>query len=831
MRIHQLAKDLNVTAKDLTPHLKKLGIEFKNHMSALSEDDVARIKNLLNPPTAETVVEQRLRPTIIRRRRKEHEEPPPAEVTESPADEAAQAPQAAAEQVEPAPGEAREGRETKPAADAITAEAAAPQDKQTAPAGHGPAKEAAAEKKEEAKPSKVKILPNKIILPEEEEEEKKLPAKKKKRGRERFFPAEEIAVKKHIPLSSKELEEQDTVPQLEEPAKVTKIYPPRKRKTISLVKGKKTAITVPKAIKRKIKIVESLTVGQLAKRMSVKAGEVIKKLMQLGVMASLNEIIDADAAALAAHEFGYEIEMVKREEEQILVKKQDSPDALLPRAPIVTVMGHIDHGKTSLLDAIRQTNVTETEAGGITQHVGAYNVRLDRGNIVFIDTPGHEAFTTMRARGAKVTDIVILVIAADDGVMPQTIEAIDHSKAARVPIIVTINKIDKPNADPERIKQSLTEYELLPEEWGGETLYAQISAKQRTGIDTLLDTILLQAEMLELKANPNKPAEGTVIEARLDKNRGIIATILVQEGTLKVGDTFISGVHFGKVRSLINDLGESIQQAGPSTPVQVIGLTGMPDAGDTFLVIDEEKKARQAGIYLQQKQREQGLAESGRLTLEGLQSQISEGSVKELNVIIKVDVHGSLDAITKSLAELGNENVKISVIHGAVGAINQSDVMLASASQAIIIGFGVKPDPNAKQLAEQEKVDIRYYKIIYDAISDVKNALEGLLAPTVIEKLSGKAEVRQVFTLSKQQGTIAGSVVTEGKISRGSMVRLTRNGSMIHQGKINSLKRFKDNVREVEAGHDCGIGIEGFDAIEAGDLIECYTVEEVATKL
>jgi translation initiation factor IF-2 len=336
--------------------------------------------------------------------------------------------------------------------------------------------------------------------------------------------------------------------------------------------------------------------------------------------------------------------------------------------------------------------------------------------------------------------------------------------------------------------------------------------------------------MLELKANPNKPAEGTIIEARLDKNRGIIATILIQEGTLKIGDTFISGVHFGKVRSLINDLGEPIQQAGPSTPVQVIGLTGMPDAGDNFLVIDEEKKARQAGMYLQQKQRAQGLAESGRLTLEGLQSQIKEGTVKELNVIIKVDVHGSLDAITKSLAELGNENVKISVIHSAVGAINQSDVMLASASRAIIIGFGVKPDPKAKQLAEQEKVDIRYYTIIYDAISDVKNALEGLLAPTVVEKLTGKAEVRQVFHLSKQ-GTIAGSVVTEGKITRGTMVRLTRNGSMIHQGKITSLKRFKDNVREVEAGHDCGIGIEGFDAIEAGDVIECYTVEEVATKL
>jgi translation initiation factor IF-2 len=822
MRLHQLAKELNLTAKDLTPHLKKLGIQFKNHMSAISDDDVARIKNLLHPPTPESVVEQRLRPTLIRRRRKEEE--PAAEAQEHAAEEAAELP-AAPDEPAPAEPEAREGERAE------TAAPAAPPADQPAAGEQVPAKEAAADKKAEQKPSKIKIISTGMILPEEEEEEKKGPAKKKRRSRERFFPAEETPPKKLIPLSSKELEEQDSASPIEEPAKITKIFPPRKKKGLALIKGKKTVITVPKAIKRKIRIVDGITVSELSKRMSVKAGEVIKKLMQLGVMASLNETIDADAATLAAHEFGYEIEAVKREEEQILMKKQDAPEALLPRAPIVTVMGHIDHGKTSLLDAIRQTNVTETEAGGITQHIGAYNVRLDRGNIVFIDTPGHEAFTTMRARGAKVTDLVVLVIAADDGVMPQTIEAIDHSKAAGVPIIVTINKIDKPNADPERIKQALTEYALLPEEWGGETLYAQISAKQRIGIDTLLDTILLQAEMLELKANPNKPAEGTIIEARLDKSRGIIATILIQEGTLKIGDTFISGVHFGKVRSLINDLGEPIQQAGPSTPVQVIGLTGMPDAGDTFLVIDEEKKARQAGMYLQQKQREQGLADSGRLTLEGLQSQIKEGTVKELNIIIKVDVHGSLDAITKSLAELGNENVKISLIHSAVGAINQSDVMLASASRAIIIGFGVKPDPKAKQLAEQENVDIRYYTIIYDAISDVKNALEGLLAPTVVEKLAGKAEVRQVFHLSKQGGTIAGSVVTEGKITRGTMVRLTRNGSMIHQGKITSLKRFKDNVREVEAGHDCGIGIEGFDAIEAGDVIECYTVEEVATKL
>jgi translation initiation factor IF-2 len=575
---------------------------------------------------------------------------------------------------------------------------------------------------------------------------------------------------------------------------------------------------------------DTITVGQLAKRMSVKAGEVIKKLMNLGVMATVNETIDSDAASLAAHEFGYEIELITREEEQILTETKDTPEALLPRAPIVTVMGHIDHGKTSLLDAIRQTNVTEREAGGITQHIGAYHVQLDKGTIVFIDTPGHEAFTTMRARGAKVTDIVVLVVAADDGVMPQTIEAIDHSKAAGVPIIVAVNKIDKSNADPERVKQSLIQYELLPEELGGDTLYAEISAKKRIGIENLLETILLQAEMLELKANPHKPAKGTVVEAKLDKMRGPLATILIQEGTLKTGDTFISGVHYGKARLLINDHGEEISEAGPATPLQLLGLTGVPDAGDNFLVVDEEKKARQAGAYLQQRQREKGFNESQKITLEGLHDQIQEGELKELNVILKVDVHGTLDALTKSLEELGNNNVKISIIHRGVGSINQSDVMLASASQAIIIGFGVNPDAKAKQVAEQEKVDIRTYTIIYDAIADIKNALEGLLAPTLVEKPSGKAEVKQVFHLSKE-GTIAGSIVTEGKIVRGTMARLMRNQNSIHQGKISSLKRFKDNVREVESGYECGIGIEGFGAIEIGDTIECYTIEEVPTKL
>jgi len=802
MRVHQLAKEFDLTSKDLLPHLKKLGIEAKNHMSSISEDDVERVKNLLNPPSAEKIVEERIKPTIIRRRRKIVEEPPVEEKVE---EEKGKEVPLAAEKVTPPPKEATGVTPAEPSV--------------VAPAKKQPAKE--------EPESKVKIISKKIVLPEEEEDTKV--TKKKRFKKERFSPGKDITKRKFTSVSSKDLQEEEVVSPKEK-AKRYKPSPFRKKKSLSLVKAKKTEVTIPKAIKRKIKVLEGITVALLAKRMGIKAGAVIKKLMDLGVMATMNETIDIDSASLAAHEFGYEVESVTIEEEQIFLEKEESLKDLLPRAPIVTVMGHIDHGKTSLLDAIRQSNVIEREAGGITQHIGAYHVELDKGTIIFIDTPGHEAFTTMRARGAKVTDIVVLVIAADDGIMPQTIEAIDHAKAAKVPIIVAINKIDKPNANPEKIRQTLTEYELVPEDWGGDTLYAEISAKQRTGIEELLEIIILQAEMLELQSNPNKSAKGTVIEAKLDKSKGPVATILVQEGTLKVGETFIAGAHYGKTRVLISDAGKAIPQAGPSTPVQVLGLSGVPEAGDSFLAVDEEKKAKQAGLYFQQKQREKGLVESSRVTLEGLYDQIQEGTIQELNVIIKVDVHGTLDALTKSLQELGNEQVKINLIHTAVGAINQSDVMLASASKAIIIGFAVSPDAKAKIAAEQEKVDIRLYNIIYDAISDITDALEGLLAPTLIENLRGKAEVRQVFHISRL-GIIAGSIVTEGKITRDCKFRITRNGTLMHQGRVSSLKRFKDDAREVESGHECGIGIEGFEEIQIGDIIECYTTEEVATKL
>ena len=806
MRVHQLAKELDLTSKELLPHLKKLGVEAKNHMSSLSEDDVERLKNLLNPPSAEKIVEERIKPTIIRRRRKVVEEPPVEEKVE----------------------EEKKGEETPLTAEEVTPSKEAVEVTPAEPTMVSSAKPVEKKPAKEKPESEVRIISKKIVLPEEAEEDKQKLTKKQRFKKERFSPGKDITKRKFTAISSKDLQEEEVSPG--EKAKRYKPSPFRRKKPLSLVKTKKTEITTPKAIKRKIKILEGITVALLAKRMGIKAGAVIKKLMDLGVMATMNETIDIDAASLAAHEFGYEVESVTIEEEQILLEKEDSPKDLLPRAPIVTVMGHIDHGKTSLLDAIRQSNVIDREAGGITQHIGAYHVELDKGNIVFIDTPGHEAFTTMRARGAKVTDIVVLVIAADDGIMPQTIEAIDHAKAAKVPIIVAINKIDKPNANPEKIRQTLTEYELVPEDWGGDTLYAEISAKQRKGIEELLEIIILQAEMLELQSNPHKPAKGTVIEAKLDKSKGPVATILVQEGTLKVGDTFITGVHYGKTRVLINDAGKAIPQAGPSTPLQVLGLSGVPEAGDTFLVVDEEKKAKQAGLYFQQKQREKGFIESSRVTLEGLYDQIQEGTLRELNVIIKVDVHGTLDALTKSLQELGNEKVKISIIHSSVGAINQSDVMLASASKAIIIGFAVSPDVKAKLAAEQEKVDIRLYNIIYDAISDITNALEGLLAPTLVENLRGRAEVKQIYQISRL-GTIAGSMVTEGKITRDCKFRVMRNGTLMHQGRISSLKRFKDDAREVESGYECGIGIEGFEEIQIGDIVECYTTEEVATKL
>jgi translation initiation factor IF-2 len=594
--------------------------------------------------------------------------------------------------------------------------------------------------------------------------------------------------------------------------------------------GKKTEITVPKAIKRIIKISESISVGELAKRMGIKATDLIRALMKMGVMATINHPLDFDTATILATDFGYEIENVALDVDEILEAEPDAPEALEKRPPVVTIMGHVDHGKTSLLDAIRETNVIAGEAGGITQHIGAYDVELKGRKITFLDTPGHEAFTAMRARGAKVTDIVILVVAADDGVMPQTREAINHSKAAGVPIIIAINKIDKPEANPARVKQELMEFGLVSEEWGGDTIFVEVSAKKRINLEELLEMVLLQADVLELKANPNKTARGTIVEAKLDKGRGPVATVLVQEGTLKVGDYFVAGVHYGRVRAMQNNRGEKLPSAGPAMPAEVIGFTGVPDAGDVFVALADEKQAKEIATHRQMKLREAELAKHSKLSLEQLYEKIQKGEVKDLNTIVKGDVQGSVEAVAESLRKLTTDAVRLNVLHASVGAITETDVNLASASNAIILGFNVRPEVKAAALAEKEGVDVRLYNIIYDAVDDIKKAMEGLLEPTFKERSLGRAEIREVFSVPKH-GNVAGSYVTDGKIVRNAQVRLLRDNVVVHEGKLGSLRRFKDDVKEVATGYECGMSIENYNDIKVGDIIECFEMEKVAAKL
>ena len=594
-------------------------------------------------------------------------------------------------------------------------------------------------------------------------------------------------------------------------------------------KMKKPVITVPKAIKRRIKVGEIVTVGELAKKMGVKASEVINKLIGLGMMVTINQSIECEAATLIAGEFGYQVEAVGTEYDESFQKVDPSSENLKARAPVVTIMGHVDHGKTSLLDAIRRTNVIAGEVGGITQAIGAYHVHIKDRDIVFLDTPGHEAFTAMRARGALVTDIVVLVVAADDGVKDQTIEAINHARVAGVPMIVAINKIDKPGADPGRIKQVLADYNLLSEEWGGETIYCEVSAKKKEGIEELLEMILLQADVMDLQADPTLPARGIIIEAKLDRGRGPVATVLIQEGTLREGDAFVSKTEFGKTRALINDQGQRVKEAGPSMPVEVIGFSRVPQVSAEFIGVEDEKKARSIGEYWIRKERERELSKSSKITLEQLYQKIKEG-VKELNVIIKGDVQGSIEALNEALNKLSTPDIKVRIIHSSTGTITETDVMLASASNAIVIGFNVRPDSRVVDIAEQEGIEIKLYDIIYDVIGDMKAAMEGLLEPIYKETDIGRAEVRELFKVPKV-GTIAGSYVTEGKITRNANLRLVRDGVLIYNSKANSLRRFKDDVKEVSAGFECGIGIEGFNDIRMGDIIEAYVNEKVERKL
>ncbi|MBW1679375.1 MAG: translation initiation factor IF-2, partial [Deltaproteobacteria bacterium] len=749
-RVFELAKELNMASKELITTIKKIGIPVSNHMSALNPHDIERIIQYHTPPEEKEITEERIKPSIIRRRVKRLK--PEPEKTEPPTEEPA--------------------KKTEPLTEK-------PELKVKLPSA--PVKEEAAEKlqaKEISAKKKEKLKSVPVLVPEKKKRKaksKEEPAQIIKRP-ESPPPAEEAvpAKQKEVKAKKRRVLISGSDPATEKAprkkwrketrvvVKTPKVFRKRERKIIhgkkaGPVSPKKPAITIPKLIKRTIRVSELITVGELSKKMGVKASGVIKKLWELDLMATINQSIDVDTAQLIAEEFGYEVEKVSIAAEEVLVRHEDDEANLLPRPPVITVMGHVDHGKTKLLDAIRETNVTEGEAGGITQHIGAYHVNLNQREIVFIDTPGHKAFTAMRARGSQITDIVVLVVAANGGVQEQTVEAINHARDAKVPIIVAINKIDLPEADSEKVKRELAEHGLTPEEWGGDTIFVEISAKQKSNIDKLLEMLLLQSEVLELKANPNKLARGVTIESRLDKGQGPVATVLVQEGTLKVGDPFVSGQIFGKVRALLDDKRKKIKEAGPSLPVEVLGFSGIPNAGDSFIAVSEERKARLAVEYWQQKKREQELVRESKVTLDNFYDKIKEGECKELKTIIKADVHGSIEALAKTINDINtNEEIKLNLIHSSVGAINESDVMLAAASNAIIIGFNVTPDHNAQNLASTENVDVRTYNVIYDVIDDIRKAMEGLLTPIRKEKILGRAEVIQAFHVSKV-GTIAGS--------------------------------------------------------------------------
>lgn len=782
------------------------------------------------------IVEKRIKPSVIRRRAAKPApvpEPAPEEI-KPPAEPMEQAAAAGAEpQAEPSAPQAEVAAEPAP-----VDEKAEKKDEKK-PLRKGVVKSKADEKREAARktaPRKVKEKSAAEILAElkvEEEEEKRVPVAE--------TLAEPVPVQPAAAVSEKPVARTEKVFQKE--PEVRRFFPGRKpqkkdryhkeaRKAAAQARPmKKTEITTPKAAKRVVKIVDAISVADLSQKLGVKASEIIKKLMGLGIMATVNQLIDADAVGLIAQDYDYEVESTAVLEENLIEPGGEAEAGeRLHRAPVVTVMGHVDHGKTSLLDAIRKTNVVSGEAGGITQHIGAYHVHLDKGDVTFLDTPGHEAFTAMRARGAKATDIVVLVVAADDGVMPQTIEAINHAKAAGVPIIVAINKIDLPQADPNRIKQELTGYGVVSEEWGGDTMFIEVSAKKGLKIKELLEMILLQAEVLELKANHEAPARGIVVEAKLDKGRGPVSTMLIQDGSLKVGDAIVSGMHYGRIRAMISDWGKRVESAGPSMPIEILGLSGVPQAGDTFVAVKDEATAKQIASIRERKSVEKERMKTAKVSLTDLYDRINKGEVLELNLVIKADVQGSIEAVKETLAKLSTEAIKIKVIHSAVGGINEGDVMLASASNAIVVGFNVRPDAKAQALSEKESVDLRLYTIIYNLVDEIKAAMEGMLAPVVKEEILGRASVREVFRITKV-GNVAGCYVTDGKATRGSKVRLIRDNVVIYDGKLAALKRFKDDVKEVASGFECGMSIEGYNDIKVGDIFELYTLREEAAKL
>jgi translation initiation factor IF-2 len=853
-RVHELAQKLGIDNKELIAKFQAVGVDVSSHMSVVTEEDI----NKLSPPSP-TVKEAsqdeiRVKPTVIRRRPK---------IVDEPVSETTEEPVAAISTLETTVEEQPESIEPKPEKQPPVVSKPPAEESETAAEVTPPAQEVQPEPEKHV-PGRARIIGRvEIPIPPQRQHQRPTarptvsrparpatPApvqtqapqeptstvedrKKGRKGKE-APPIESDRAPKKVATAGKK---KDSLKKVEIIEKRERVFEPsfrpgkgRRREKYRDPDARKTEITVPKAIKRIIKISECITVGEMAKRMGVKANDLIRSLMKMDFMATINHPLDFETASIVATDFGFEVENVAVDLVDIVESIPDSAENLETRPPVVTIMGHVDHGKTSLLDAIRTTNVIAGEAGGITQHIGAYAVELKGKKITFLDTPGHEAFTAMRARGAKVTDIVILVVAADDGVMPQTREAINHSKAAGVPIIIAINKIDKPDSKPERVKQELMEFGLVSEEWGGDTIFVEVSAKQQTNLEELLEMVLLQADVLELKANPNKPARGTIVEAKLDKGRGPVATVLVQEGIAKVGDYFVCGIHYGRIRAMQNDRGDKVISAGPSMPVEVIGLTGVPDAGDNFIIMPDERQAKEIAMLRQQKVRETELAKSSKLSLEQLYEKIQMGEVKELNVVVKGDVQGSVEAVSESLRKLSTDAIRLRVINASVGAITETDVNLATASNAIVLGFNVRPEVKAQALAEKEGVDIRLYNIIYDAVDDIKKAMEGLLEPTLKEKYLGRAEIREIFSVPKH-GNVAGSYVLDGKMLRNSQVRLLRDNIVIYEGKMASLRRFKDDIKEAAAGYECGISLENYNDIKPGDIIESFEIEKVATTL
>ena len=812
-KVHDIAKELNVTSKDIIEKLASVGVEVKSHQSVLETEQLGMVLDIYtqlhdmgDARLVKPVKEVKEEKAEVKEEKKEEKKP----------------------EQKPEPKE-----EKQPA----------PKPKAEKPAERKP------EKKETAKPAPAA---NKKPVKENKKPENK-PVKKKKEEparpaetieqieqTENAFVVEAKTDVRYVDTrtSTADLEKIETTERLEsmvddnmnklEGGRSKKKKKNKNREKQMQQETKRPAPGPEEKAPEIVEIPEEITVGELAQRLDKSAAEIVKKLLMLGIMATITQTIDYDTAALIAEEMGIEVkkEVVLTKEDILFSEEEDRPEDLVPRPPVVVVMGHVDHGKTSLLDAIRNTSVISTEAGGITQHIGAYSVRLNDRDITFLDTPGHEAFTTMRARGAQVTDVAILVVAADDGIMPQTIEAINHARAAGVTIVVAINKIDKENANVERVKQMLVEQELIPEEWGGDTVCVEISAKKNINIDGLLEMVLLIADMKELKANPNKPAKGTVIEAQIDKGRGPVATVLVQEGTLNVGDIVIAGTAVGHVRAMVNDKGRRVKTAGPSTPVEILGLSEAPSGGDNFRVVKDEKLARDVAEARRREQKENQFNSTVKVSLDNLFSQIDEGNMKELDVIIKADVQGSVEAVRQSLEKLSNDEVRVRAIHGGVGAINESDVMLANASNAIIVGFNVRPDAGAVSAAERQEVDIRLYRVIYQAIEEIEAAMKGMLDPEYKEVVIGHAEVRQTFKVSGI-GTIAGAYVTDGKITRNAQIRIVRDGIVVHEGEIDSLRRFKDDVKEVAESFECGIGIEKFNDIKDGDVLECFVMEEI----